>query len=91
LESTAEWPISITRDGSSVGDHGDPPIEKHEELQPSRLHKVNQHMEQLEESVEEIWRLMLRSVEEAVSKEKMDIKELARVVENMKMQHQEER
>jgi hypothetical protein len=40
-------------------------MERHEELQPRRLHKPNQLMKQLEEVVEEIQRLMLRSAEEA--------------------------
>jgi hypothetical protein len=70
LESAAEWPIRVTRDESCMGDQDDRPIEQHEELQPSRLHERNQPMEQLEEVVEEIRRLMLRSAEEAVSKEK---------------------
>jgi hypothetical protein len=74
LESAAEWPVSITRDERSMGDQDDLPIEKHEELQPSRLHKRNQPMKQLEEAIEEIRRLMLRSAEEAVNKEKLDRK-----------------
>jgi hypothetical protein len=55
-----------------MGYQDDTPIDKHEELQSSRLHKENQLMKQLEEAVEEIRRLMLRSVEEVVSKEKLD-------------------
>jgi hypothetical protein len=72
LESAAEWPVNVTRDESSMGDQDDLPIEQHEELQPSRLHKENQSMKQLEEVIEEIRRLMLRSAEEVVSKEKLD-------------------
>jgi hypothetical protein len=36
------------------------------------MHKENQLMKKLEESIDEIRRLMLRSTEEAVSKEKLD-------------------
>jgi hypothetical protein len=72
LESATKWPFNITKDGRSVGNQDNLPIEKHEELQPSRLHKRNQSMKQLEEAVKEIRRLMLSSVEEVVNKEKLD-------------------
>jgi hypothetical protein len=62
LESAAEWPVNVTRDESSMGDQDDLPLEKHEELQPSRLHKENQPMKQLEEVIQEIRELMLKSV-----------------------------
>jgi hypothetical protein len=41
------------------------------EVQQRRLHKENQPLEQLEEVIEEIRRLMLRSAQEEVSKEKL--------------------
>jgi hypothetical protein len=41
-----------------VGGQDDLPIEKHEELQPSRLHKENQTMKQLEEVIQEIKELI---------------------------------
>jgi hypothetical protein len=72
LESTAEWPVSVTRDERSMGVQDDLSIEKHEELQPNRLHKENQSMKQLEEVIREISEMMLKSVEEVVRKKKMD-------------------
>jgi hypothetical protein len=42
LESAAEWPVSVTGDEGSMGDQDDLPLDQHEELQPSRLHKENQ-------------------------------------------------
>jgi hypothetical protein len=44
LDSAIEWPVSVTRGESSMGDQGDLPVDPREELQPSRLHKVNQPM-----------------------------------------------
>jgi hypothetical protein len=41
LESVAEWPVNVTGDEGSMGDQDDLPLEKHEELQLSRLHKEN--------------------------------------------------
>ena len=46
-------------------------------------------MEQLYEVVEEIRKLMLGSTEEAINKEKLDIKEPARVTGKMKEQQQQ--
>jgi ABC-type xylose transport system substrate-binding protein len=39
LESAAKWPVSVTEDESNMGYQDDLPLEKHEDLQPSRLHK----------------------------------------------------
>jgi hypothetical protein len=40
-------------------------------MQPRRLHEESQPLEQLDEVLEKIRRLMLRSVQEAVSEEKL--------------------
>jgi hypothetical protein len=69
MNFAAEWQVKATRDGENhKGDRVDLPIDK-KELQPRRLHKINQPLEQLEEVIEEIRRLMLRSAQESVSKE----------------------
>jgi hypothetical protein len=47
-------------------------------------------MKQMEEAIEEIRRLMLRSGEEVVSKEKLERKEPAQVGGKMKMQKQQQ-
>jgi hypothetical protein len=63
LESAAGWKISAIGDEYSMGDQVDLPIDKKEELQPRRLHgRRSQPVEQLEEVIEEIRRLMLNSV-----------------------------
>jgi hypothetical protein len=43
-------------------------IDRHEELQPSRLHKESQPIEKLEEVIEEIRELMVKSTKEVVSR-----------------------
>jgi hypothetical protein len=72
LESAAEWKIKATRDEEdNMGGLIDLPICR-EEVQPRRLHQESQPLEQLEEVIEEIKRLMLRSAQEFVSKEKLN-------------------
>jgi hypothetical protein len=62
------WQAKATRDGENrMGDRIDLPICR-EEVQPRRLHKENQQLEQLDEEVEEIRKMMLRSAAESVSK-----------------------
>jgi hypothetical protein len=79
LESAVEWPLSATkRDKDSRGDRADLPIEK-TEVQQRRLHTKSQPLEQLDEVIEEIRRLMLRSAQEAVSKGKLSRRKPARV------------
>jgi len=91
LESGAEWPIEVTRDGSIMGYQENQPMKRHEELQPDRVHKPNQLIKQLEEAVEEIQRLMLRLGEEVINTEKLDRKKPVRVARKMQMQQQEQR
>jgi hypothetical protein len=67
-----------------VGDRDDLPLEHHGELQVTRLHDRIQLGEQLEESIEEIRRLMVKSKEEVVHKEKLDRGEHARATGEMK-------
>jgi hypothetical protein len=57
-----------------MGDHDDLPTDK-EELQPRRLHKKNQPLEQLDRVIEEIGKLMLSSVQESVNEGKMKKRE----------------
>jgi hypothetical protein len=78
LESAAEWPLSATkRDKDSMGDRADLPIEK-TEVQQRRLHTKSQPLEQLDEVIEEIRRLMLNSAAETASNEKLSRREPAR-------------
>jgi hypothetical protein len=72
LEYATECPVNIIEDEINMGDQDDLPLEQHEGLQSSSLHKENQSMKQLEEDVKDIRRWMLRSAEEAVNKEKLD-------------------
>jgi hypothetical protein len=88
LESAAEWPLSATkRDKDSMGDQADLPIEK-TEVQQRRLHTKSQPLEQLDEIIEEIRRLMIRSAE-AVSKEKLSRREPARAAGKKQQQQQQ--
>jgi hypothetical protein len=66
LKSAAEWQVKATRDGENCMG------EKHKESQP---------LEQLEEVIEEIRRLMLRSVQETVSRRMLSRGRPARVAE----------
>jgi hypothetical protein len=74
LESAAEWQVKATEEENNMGDQDDLPFDvyEEEELQPSRLHKESQPAEQLEEVIEEIRELMLKSAKEVVSKEKLN-------------------
>jgi hypothetical protein len=70
LESAAEWQLNATKEEEDgMGDLVDLPICR-EEVQWSKLQKESQPWEQLDEIIEEIRRLMIRSAE-AVSKEKL--------------------
>jgi hypothetical protein len=83
MGTAAEWPTKVTRDEeNNMGGRCDLPIDK-EEVQQVSLQKKSQPMEQLDEVIEEIRKLMLRSAIEAVSKEKMDRKEPARAAGEM--------
>jgi hypothetical protein len=63
-DSVAGCLVSSTGDKYSRGDQVDIPIEKKEELQSRRLHGRRSHLvEQLDEVIEEIRRLMLRSMQ----------------------------
>jgi hypothetical protein len=72
LRFAAGWKAKATRDEeNSKGDQVDLPIDK-EEVQQRRLHKKSQPLEQLDEVIEEIRRLMLRSAHEKLPvKEKL--------------------
>jgi len=77
LNFAAQWQVNTTIDGENhKGGRVDLPIDK-EEVQSMRLHKENQKLEQLDEVIDNIRRLMLRSVQEAVNKEKLSRKKPA--------------
>jgi hypothetical protein len=74
LKSATEWKISATRgDEDNMEDQVDLSINKYgeEEVKQRRLHKKSQPLERLDMVIEEIRKLMLRSEEETVSKEKL--------------------
>jgi hypothetical protein len=79
LEYATEWLVTVTKYESNMGVQYDTPTRRHEDLHLRRLHQKHQSMKQLEEVIEDIRELMLRSREEFVSKEKLEIKEPARV------------
>jgi hypothetical protein len=56
-----------------MGDQVDLPFDQHKEIQPRRLHEGRQVVDQLEEIIEEIRRLTLRSSQEVVSRRKLNI------------------
>jgi hypothetical protein len=63
VEVAAEWQVKATRDGEdNMGDRCDLPRDK-EEVQRASLQQKSQPMEQLDEVVEEIRKLMLGSTE----------------------------
>jgi hypothetical protein len=87
LESAAEWQLNATKEEEDgMGDLVDLPICR-EEVQWSKLQKESQLWEQLDEIIEEIRRLMIRSAE-AVSKEKLDRGEPAIAAGQQKQQQQ---
>jgi hypothetical protein len=55
-----------------MGDQVDLPFDQHEEMQQSRLHEGSQPVDQLEEMIEEIRRLILISLQEFVNKERLN-------------------
>jgi hypothetical protein len=65
-----------TREENDMGGQDDLPTDK-EELQPRRLHKKSQPLEQLDRVIEEIRKLMLRSVQEVVNKGELNRREPA--------------
>jgi hypothetical protein len=58
LNFAAEWQAEATEEENSMGDLVDLPIDKDEEVQPRRLHKESQPLDQLDEVIEGIRRLM---------------------------------
>jgi hypothetical protein len=63
LNFAAEWTLSATEDEEDdMGDHDDLPICR-EEMQPRRLHTQSQPWEQLDEEIEQVRRLMLKSAQ----------------------------
>jgi hypothetical protein len=61
LNFAAKWQVKATKGGENhKRDRVDLPTDE-EEVQPRRLHKESQPLEQLDEVIEEIRRLMLRS------------------------------
>jgi hypothetical protein len=71
-----------------MADLVDLPTDKEEEAQPRRLHKESQPLDQLDEVIEGIIRLMLRSTAESASKEKLGGRKPTRAVGRMQQQQQ---
>jgi hypothetical protein len=71
LNFAAEWQAKATEEENSMGDLVDLPTDKDEEVQPRRLHKESQTLDQLDEVIEKIRRLMLRSAAETASEEEL--------------------
>jgi hypothetical protein len=74
-----------------MGDQDDLPFDQQKKVQQRRLHKESQPVDKLDRVIEEIRRLMLRSAQEVVSKEKLDRKEPARETGEMQEQQRNER
>jgi hypothetical protein len=94
LKFAAEWKTSATRgDGDNMRDQVDLPIDKYgeEEVHQRRLHKNIQPLEQLDRVIEEIRKLMLRSAEETVSKEKLGRRDPAIATGKQQQQQQQSR
>jgi hypothetical protein len=92
LKFAAEWKLSATRgDEDNMRDQVGLSIDKYgeEEVQQKRLHKKSQPQEQLEEVIEEIKKLMLRSAEETVSKEKLNRRDPAIAAGKQQQQQQQ--
>jgi hypothetical protein len=90
LESVAEWKTSSIRGCKyNMGDQDNLPTDK-VELQPRRLHKKSQPLEQLDRVIEDIRKMMLSSAE-AVSKEDLNRREhaIATGKKKKKMQQQQ--
>jgi hypothetical protein len=86
LESIAEWPLSATKkDKYSRGDRSYLPIEK-TTVRQRRLHTKSQPLEQLDEVIEEIRRLMLSSAAETANNEKLSRREPARAAGKQQQQ-----
>jgi hypothetical protein len=77
LEFAAERQADATEEENDMGDRADLPIDKKKVLQRG-LHKKSQPLEKLDGVIEEIRKLMLRSIE-SVSKEDLNIGECSRV------------
>jgi hypothetical protein len=86
LNFAAGWQVEATEEEDGMGDLVDLPICR-EEVQWSRLQKESQPWEQLDEIIEEIRRLMIRSAE-AVSEEKLSRGEPA-IAAGQQMQQQQ--
>jgi hypothetical protein len=90
LNFATEWPLSNTkRNKDSVGDQANLPTKK-TEVQQRRLHTKSQPVEQLDEVIEEIRRLMLSSATETASNEKLRRREIARAAGKKKQQKQQQ-
>jgi hypothetical protein len=61
LNFVAGWQAKVIGEENSMGDLVDLSIDKDEKVQPRRLHKESQPLDQLDEIIEEIRRMMSRS------------------------------
>jgi hypothetical protein len=71
-----------------MGDLVDLPTDKDKEVQLRRLHKESQPLDQMDEVIEGIRRLMLRSAEKTASEEELSIGEPAIAVGQQMQQQQ---
>ena len=86
LDFAVEWPLSATKkDKYSRGDRSYFPIEK-TTVRQRRLHTKSQPLEQLDEVIEEIRRLMLSSAVETANNEKLSRREPARAARKQQQQ-----
>jgi hypothetical protein len=86
LKSAVGWPLSATRgEKDSRGDRVDRPVDR-KGVQQRILHEESQPLEQLDEVIEEIRELMLKSALEVVSEEKLDRKYPARATGQQQQQ-----
>jgi hypothetical protein len=85
LKSAAEWQLEATDEEEGMGDHGDLPMCQ-KILQLGRLHDPSQPWEQLDEVIEDIRRLMLRSAETASEERLGRRKEAAAAVQKQQQQ-----
>jgi hypothetical protein len=88
LNSAMEWQVDATGDEVSLGDHIGLPIEMCDEnkVQQSRLQNKNHPIDQLDEVIEEIIKLMVNLAKEVVNREGQDIREPARAAGQQKQQ-----
>jgi hypothetical protein len=90
LNFVVEWQDEATEEENGMVNLVDLPTDKDKEVQPRRLHKESQPLDQLDEVIEGIRRLMLRSSIETTSEEEISRGEPA-IAAGQEMQQQQRR